>query len=555
MNARIFIVTILILSGIRSIAQINVSKPLVSWISPKTDSSITAGGSVNLEACIKSKVGVKTVKLYLNNVLVETKNIDTVPEVVVKKNSDCSTVYRKKVSLRPGGNNIKLIVTNEFGTTAKFGNIYYSAVDPTTYNINRPQRRKALVIGNAKYLSQNFIPSCYNDADSIEKVLTDLGFIVIKRVDLTMESFLPAIDSFCNDLDKYDVALLYYSGHGFEVNSLNCVFPVDAGINDVQSLLRNYSISSDPNSGIAGRFYRSGAKKCLFFMDACRDNPLYDTISHEFSLQKSLKKVAKSGPVVIVDTNYIRGTQSTITNATECLISYATTSGRTAESISRNNGKNSPYTAALLKNLKRSGLYMMDFLKGVQATLKRTSVQGQDCSFYYGLTDDFCFNPADTSFYIYKTGYLVNIVDKKARNYCGIFRNIVVDMNAKQDTISGLQFHIDFEIAGMRGSNGRLQIEFFDEAGIPLKDHDESQSIIWTSGKIELMSEFASDQSIYSNIDLNNDLFLAYSNFDPKFKGKKIMYKITGIANDYIKLSTRLFAIELPVWNDPIPRS
>jgi hypothetical protein len=522
--------------------------PVITWIKPQMAQSNATINPNQVEICIQSKTKLTGVKLYLNNTLIESKLIDTVPEVVVKKPGSCSKYIKKALTLTAGINQIKLVAANDSGTTTSTYTVQYSPAKNTSTSDIRPEKRKALVIGNARYVDQAFIPNCYNDADSMEKVLRNLHFTVVKRKDLTMATFLLAIDSFCTDIDQYDVALLYYSGHGFEVNGFNCMFPIDARAGNIDELLNQYSLTPDPNSPVFRRFAKSGVKKCLFILDACRDNPLYASMSEEDN-KKKLKKIVFGKDMITTDSSnqLIENNRNIGTNTIGCMIAYATSAATTAESVSRNNGKNSPYTAALIKNLKRQGIFLKDMLIDVQRTLKKTSMQGQNCSFYYDMRDELIMNEADSSMYAPKNNRLVNYTDKREKYYCGVFRSVVVDMEAMRDSVAGLQFHVDFEVTGM-GGDGRVQIELYDEEGLPLKEVDPNVRITWSDGNIQVQSEFASNSFTYSNNDLSRDLFIPYASIDSKLKGKAINYIITAIANDYIKLKSKLRRIDLPVW-------
>ncbi|UYQ94985.1 caspase family protein [Chitinophaga horti] len=520
--------------------------PEVTWISPKTVQSNTTADKLSVEVCVKSSTKLKDVKLYLNDKEVKPKTLDTVPDVVSVRPNSCNKLVKEVLVLSKGANYLKLVATNEAGATTQTYTVRYSQPRISVVDAPKPERRKALVIGNARYASQAYIPNCYNDADSIEHIFKKLNFTVVKKMDLSMQSFLQTLDSFCVDIDQYDAVVVYYSGHGFEVNGFNCMFPVDATVADLPNLLGQYSITSDPSNPIMQRFFANGVKKTIFILDACRDNPLSDALKDD-GYGKHLKSAHFDKKTFLIDssdrTRMRIEKDNGVSAPAGCLIAYATVAGMKAESVSRNSGRNSPYTAALLKNLKRQGLPVIDMLKEVQRTLKNTRLLEQDCSFYYSLPEDFTFNMIDTSLYASRNGVLMNYTDERDKKYCGVYRSISIDTEAMEDTVSGLQFHLDFEVNGMRG-DGRVYIEFYDEQGLPLKDFNQA----WTDGNIRLRSEFSTNNYSYSNSDLSRDLFLSYASFDPALKGQTVHYVITASANDYIKLKTKLRPLVLPVW-------
>lgn len=92
------------------------------------------------------------------------------------------------------------------------------------------ERRLALVIGNKDYRYISRLNNPVNDADDMATALQSLGFEVILKKNLTQNDFLRAIDEFGNRLQKYDVGLFYFSGHGVQYAGENYLVPIDADV-------------------------------------------------------------------------------------------------------------------------------------------------------------------------------------------------------------------------------------------------------------------------------------------------------------------------------------
>src|SRR5262249_54950001 len=89
--------------------------------------------------------------------------------------------------------------------------------------------RVALVIGNASYQSAVSLRNPLNDADLVAEGLRLAGFenpIVEKN--LSYAHMRDTFRKFSAAANKADMAVVYYAGHGIEVNGQNYMIPVDA---------------------------------------------------------------------------------------------------------------------------------------------------------------------------------------------------------------------------------------------------------------------------------------------------------------------------------------
>ena len=138
--------------------------------------------------------------------------------------------------------------------------------------------RIALVIGNNNYFDKNHCPTlkvCRNDADSMSAVLRKSGFKVICIKDQERREILAAINNFVGQLPDYDVALVYYSGHGTEMDGNNYILPTDVVIpsnrNEVSTLMFKNS-AVDIKTTILSEFAKRQDKSNFLILDACRIN-------------------------------------------------------------------------------------------------------------------------------------------------------------------------------------------------------------------------------------------------------------------------------------------
>jgi hypothetical protein len=182
------------------------------------------------------------------------------------------------------------------------------------------EKRLALVIGNSAYEYGGELKNPVNDAYLMSSALQLLGFDVFLKTDATKIETDRAILDFWRKLDEYDVALLYYAGHGIQVNGVNYILPIDAQLEDELSL----QIEAIDIGRVVSQFERFPNNTNIVILDACRDNPFRSWMrssSYGFSAMR-----APSGT----------------------LIAYATSEGATA---SDGTGRNGLYTENLTRQM------------------------------------------------------------------------------------------------------------------------------------------------------------------------------------------------------------
>jgi tetratricopeptide (TPR) repeat protein len=130
-------------------------------------------------------------------------------------------------------------------------------------------RRIALVIGNSAYKNVPALTNPQNDAAAIATSLRNIGFdSVTLSLDASREKMIDALRAFADEAENADWAMVYYAGHGIEVNGQNYLIPVDARF----ASDRDVQFEAVPLDQVMASL--EGAKKLkLVVLDACRVNP------------------------------------------------------------------------------------------------------------------------------------------------------------------------------------------------------------------------------------------------------------------------------------------
>ena len=128
--------------------------------------------------------------------------------------------------------------------------------------------RVALVVGNSTYAHIGRLPNPDNDARDIAAALRRLGFEVTTELDADRVELTEALRAFTRQSAGADVSLVFYAGHGIEMDGVNYLVPVDARLErDVDVRFETMTVDDLLVS-------TSGASLRLVILDACRNNPL-----------------------------------------------------------------------------------------------------------------------------------------------------------------------------------------------------------------------------------------------------------------------------------------
>ena len=128
--------------------------------------------------------------------------------------------------------------------------------------------RVALVVGNSTYAHIGRLPNPDNDARDLSVSLRRLGFEVTTEFNVDRVELTEALRAFTRRSAGADVSLVFYAGHGIEMDGVNYLVPVDARLErDVDVRFETVTVDDLLVS-------TSGASLRLVILDACRNNPL-----------------------------------------------------------------------------------------------------------------------------------------------------------------------------------------------------------------------------------------------------------------------------------------
>ncbi len=224
------------------------------------------------------------------------------------------------------------------------------------------QPRIALVIGNSNYENAP-LANPARDAALMADTLREVGFEVLEYTDLDRRDLTKAFINLGDRLEENGgnaTTLVYYAGHGAQVNGENYLIPIGAQIEEEIDV----EIEGVRASTLLGILRKAKSSLNIVILDACRNNP-FESASR--SAQTGLAKM--DAP-------------------TGTLLAYSTAPGKVAED---GDGTNSTYTRALARAIKTPGAKVEEVFKTVRVNVVDRT-QGRQVPWESSsLTGDFVF--------------------------------------------------------------------------------------------------------------------------------------------------------------------
>jgi len=234
-------------------------------------------------------------------------------------------------------------------------------------------KRIALVIGIAKYQFAPALANPGNDARHLAEALRHVNFEVEEAYDPDYRTLGRTLREFGIRAQKADAALIFYAGHGVQVDRQNYVIPADAKLEREHDLLYE-ALPLDLFMGELAQARKVG----ILLLDACRNNPFADRMSRSLS-------IAGRGPVAPKGLARIDGVPR------NTIVVMATRADEIAED---GDTGDSPFTQAILAHLQIPGLELGLFFRSVRDTVLKATDNRQEPYVFSSLgAEPFYFRP------------------------------------------------------------------------------------------------------------------------------------------------------------------
>ena len=197
--------------------------------------------------------------------------------------------------------------------------------------------RFALIIGVKSYTTVSPLANTVNDATDMSRTLKKLGFTVIELIDpKTKREMQEAVRRYYTILqeNKGAVGLVFYSGHGLQIDGSNYLVPASASL-EIKADVEDQCVNMNY---IMEAIQEAKNPLNIFILDACRNNPFR---SFDRSGERGLTLVSAPAGSYIV---------------------YSTKPGSVA---SDGSGRNGLFTSSLLKYMSTPNMNIEQVFKNV----------------------------------------------------------------------------------------------------------------------------------------------------------------------------------------------
>ena len=228
--------------------------------------------------------------------------------------------------------------------------------------VQGPEQRVALVIGNSNYQNAAQLTNPGNDAQSMAEFLNAAGFEVISATNLTQNDMIRVVQDFSAKIAARGpdtVAMIYYAGHGVQLEGENYLIPIDAKVTSPTELVNDSLRLVD----IMATLEAIPSRARIVVLDACRNNPFPSVVD------------AGRGLAIVDAPN-------------GSIVGYSTAPGTEAQ-----DGKDghSPYTSAFLRLAREPNLPIEQLFKRVRLDVNHATAGVQTPWESSSLTGEFYF--------------------------------------------------------------------------------------------------------------------------------------------------------------------
>jgi uncharacterized caspase-like protein len=223
--------------------------------------------------------------------------------------------------------------------------------------------RVALVIGNSFYKAVNPLANPANDAQAMGQMLNRAGFEVITALNMNSAEMHRLTRDFAARVAAKGpdtVALVFYAGHGLQVDGENFLVPVDA------RLEREADVASQtmPLADVMKALENVNSRMRIVILDACRNNPF------------AALETGRPHGLALVDA------------PNDTILAYSTAPGTEAADGA---GEHSPYAAALIDSINQPGVPIEQLFKQVRLHVHQQTQGKQTPWESSSLTSNFAF--------------------------------------------------------------------------------------------------------------------------------------------------------------------
>ena len=234
------------------------------------------------------------------------------------------------------------------------------------------ETRVAFLVGNSEYEHTASLANPVSDVALIGSTLTDLGFEVHQRSNLTRNEIGQELSDFLKATEGADVTLFYFAGHGMQYKGSNYLIGTDG------RLATEFDVESEAlNLDSIVNLLERNSRAAMVFVDACRNNPLADRFYREnFSETRALMT---------------RGLAPITTAFEGTMMTFSASPGQ----VAYDGEGNSPFAVSLARHLPTENIEILSVMKRVIRDVRNLTDNQQTPMLMNDLTTEIYLNLGD----------------------------------------------------------------------------------------------------------------------------------------------------------------
>ena len=211
--------------------------------------------------------------------------------------------------------------------------------------------RLALVVGNGAYEQVGALANPLNDAADMARRLEEIGFEVTLATNLDRAKMYAAVRNLRRRAREAEASVVafFYAGHGVQVDGVNYILPVDVIVPEIKFDLDDSGVRVPD----VLRTLQDAAQTTLVFIDACREDP-FKTATRSLRRSTSFAEPEMEPP------------------GAGMLVAWSAGNGELAAD---GEGRNSPFTAALLEHIATPGVDIRTVLAMVRDAMDKSRTE------------------------------------------------------------------------------------------------------------------------------------------------------------------------------------
>jgi hypothetical protein len=192
-------------------APVPTTLPKITWITPRTESTVSVEESIIIDVIIESSVEIQSVKLITSG------GGETREKSIRLSGSEPKKTVKQKVTLVDGENEIRLEVINTRGGSVSSERSILIGGDALAEAVDANRKDYALIIATDKYDNWDDLSNPINDAVTIASILKEkYGFVTEVVENATLEDVNDKLfDYNTRRFNPQDQLFVFFAGHGY----------------------------------------------------------------------------------------------------------------------------------------------------------------------------------------------------------------------------------------------------------------------------------------------------------------------------------------------------